>query len=155
MGIRGRQVVRSECVCVCFRYLCVRAFVCARVRGLRVLRSGSARVLTCEAGRACALQDGPHWFGGYSDIRDPPKEGADSISGKGLPGVNVYSWSADKVLAARDTQQVQKIDRQDSSSLWQDVDKIGQGIAAFLWPPIQKEPPTQVCCSYRCCQYSV
>ena len=40
-------------------------------------------------------QDGPHWLGGYDDINGPEKEGADSESGKGLPGVNVYDWSGE------------------------------------------------------------
>ena len=88
-------------------------------------------------------QDGPHWLGGYSDIRDPPKQGADSISGKGLPGVQVYSWSLDKDLASRDPAQAQKIDHA-GSSLWQDLDKIGQALASFVWPPLAKESPTQL-----------
>ena len=88
-------------------------------------------------------QDGPHWLGGYSDIRDPLKQGADSISGKGLPGVQVYSWSLDKDLASRDAAQAQKIDHA-RSSLWQDLDKIGQALASFVWPPISKESPTQL-----------
>ena len=41
-------------------------------------------------------QDGPHWLGGYSDITAPPFHGADSMSGKGLPSVNVYDWGVDK-----------------------------------------------------------
>jgi hypothetical protein len=36
---------------------------------------------------ALALQDGPHWLGGYEDAAIGCDKAADSVSGRGLPGV--------------------------------------------------------------------
>jgi hypothetical protein len=76
-------------------------------------------------------QDGPHWLGGYSDIRGPPKYGADSASGKGLPNVNVYSWNMDKAIHPHDNL-MRKIDK-GQNSLWEDMKLIRREISATIW----------------------
>lgn len=92
-------------------------------------------------------QDGPHWLGGYDDISRPPKMGADSKSGKGLPGVNVYDWSVDKTLAR--SRQYPSVEYDDKSSLMgtleQDAELAERDAASYLWPPIvPQKRPTQL-----------
>jgi len=81
-----------------------------------------------------AGQDGAHWLGGYSDIRDPAKVGADSSSGKGLPRVNVYDWSMDKSI--HDDPVSKKSLEHPQFSLWQDMEKLGDDVSLLIWPPL-------------------
>ena len=82
-----------------------------------------------------AGQDGPHWLGGYSDIRDPPKVGADSVSGKGLPRVNVYDWGLDRDVHPHSAGA--KAIGHAKFSLWQDVQTIGSSLKSLIWPGIR------------------
>jgi hypothetical protein len=87
-------------------------------------------------------QDGPHWLGGYSDIRDPPKYGADSNSGRGLAGVNVYNWGVDKQVQPN-VDNIRAVGHA-QFSLWHDVKQIGSSLSELIWPDSRAEQPSHL-----------
>mmetsp|Transcript_1164 Transcript_1164/g.2983 ORF Transcript_1164/g.2983 Transcript_1164/m.2983 type:complete len:270 (+) Transcript_1164:54-863(+) len=75
-------------------------------------------------------QDGPHWLGGYQDLRDPYTKEADSMCGHPVPGVNVYDWGLDKKI--KHSQALHKLDK-GSKSWYKVVGKDISSLGAALW----------------------
>ena len=89
-------------------------------------------------------QDGPHWLGGYDDIEGPPIVGADALSGKGLPNVNVYSWNMDKQLAHTPNYLTKiHLDKTEPNrgleNFLTDAETIKNDLVADIWPPLVPE----------------
>jgi len=66
--------------------------------------------------------------------------GADSQSGKGLPGVNVYDWSVDRKMKHNPDGKMRRVDHIPTSTglhnALAEVRAIEKGVETFLWPPI-------------------
>ena len=71
--------------------------------------------------------DGAHWLGDFQDPRDPSDKAADSMCGRAIPGVNVYSWGLDKRIRHRNV-----LAREDHGDrAWYKT--LGKELSQLLW----------------------